>query len=496
MNPGDVLGNYRIVRLLGQGGMGSVYEAIHETIERRVALKVLHEGLAKDREAMNRFFNEARATNRIDHPSIVQVSDFGHTPQGAGYLVMEFLRGVSLAKRIADLGEHGEKMEPAVALQIAWQVADALTVAHGVGIVHRDLKPENLMLIDDPIAPSGERVKILDFGIAKLTQGNTVNKAHTAVNALMGTPVYMSPEQCEGAGGVDEKTDVYALGIILYEMLSGRPPFTAQGMGQLLMAHMTQTPPPLLSLVPGLKKDLAEFVHRLLVKPKAERPTMQQVHAMLSDLLVDVSGSVPAIRRRVSGAMGLIDGAPSRRSGRPPANNTLGQSLGQTLRTAAHRPMPLLGVVAACLLISGVAYLGLRGRRAPAQTPTTGPGVATVATPPAAVPPVEPKAAAAGKRVSWSLTSSPPGADVLDEAGTLLGQTPWQKEREAGDGQTVLRLRKRGYAEARTSLDNQKDSQKTLTLSAAAVETGGHSKGPSKGPNKKKKKPKGMEIED
>ena len=128
----------------------------------------------------------------------MQVSDFGHTPQGAGYLVMEFLRGVSLAKRIADLGEHGEKMEPAVALQIAWQVADALTVAHGVGIVHRDLKPENLMLIDDPIAPSGERVKILDFGIAKLTQSNTVNKAHTAVNALMGTPVYMSPEQCEG----------------------------------------------------------------------------------------------------------------------------------------------------------------------------------------------------------------------------------------------------------------------------------------------------------
>ena len=134
-----------------------------------------------------------------------------------------------------------------------------------------------------------------------------------------------------------------------------------------------------------------------------------------------------------------------------------------------------------------------------------------MATPPAAVPPVEPKAAAAGKRVSWSLTSSPPGADVLDEAGTLLGQTPWQKEREAGDGQTVLRLRKRGYAEARTSLDNQKDSQKTLTLSAAAETadpSSSPSKGPSKGPTKsptkspiksptkKKKKPKGMEIED
>jgi hypothetical protein len=137
MNPGDVIGNYRIVRLLGQGGMGSVFEAIHETIERRVALKVLHDGLANDSEAMNRFFNEARATNRIDHPSIVQVSDFGHTPQGAGFLVMEFLRGCSLAKRINDLNEHRERMDVASALQIAWQVADALAVAHGVGIVHR-----------------------------------------------------------------------------------------------------------------------------------------------------------------------------------------------------------------------------------------------------------------------------------------------------------------------------------------------------------------------
>jgi serine/threonine-protein kinase len=369
MNPGDVLGNYRIVRLLGQGGMGSVYEAMHETIERRVALKVLHDGLANDREAMNRFFNEARATNRIDHPSIVQVSDFGHTAEGAGYLVMEFLRGVSLAKRIADLNEHGERMDVATALQIAWQVADALTVAHTAGIVHRDLKPENLMLIDDPIAPSGERVKILDFGIAKLTKSNTVNKAQTAVHALIGTPVYMSPEQCEGAGGVDEKTDVYSLGIILYEMLAGRPPFIEQGMGQLLLSHMTLSPPPLSSLVAKLPRDVVEFVHRLLIKKKDERPTMQQVHAMLSELLVNVSGSVPAIRRRVSGAMGLIDASPSRRSARSLGNNTLGQSLGQKLRAATSRPLSKVAVAAGCLLLVVAAGLGLRGKKTPPGTP-------------------------------------------------------------------------------------------------------------------------------
>ena len=479
MNPGDILGNYRIVRLLGQGGMGAVYEAVHEAIERRVAIKLLHAGLAKDRDAVNRFFNEARATNRIDHPSIVQVSDFGHAPNGASYLVMEFLRGSSLAKRLADIKAAQQKMDVATALQIAWQVADALTVAHSAGIVHRDLKPENLMLIDDPIAPSGERVKILDFGIAKLTGHNTLNKAHTAVDALMGTPVYMSPEQCEGAGGVDEKTDVYALGIIVYEMLSGRPPFTAEGMGQLLMAHMTQAPPPLQSVAPKVPKDVAEFVHRLLVKSKAERPSMQQVHAMLSDLLVNVSGSVPAIRRRVSGAMGLIDGSPSRRSGRPAANNTLGQSLGQTLRTATSRPIPLLGAAAACLLVVVVAWLGLRGKRTPPVPPPM--VVASQPTAPAA-PPADPV-----KRVRWSLTSTPSGAEIIDEKGHVLGQTPWSGERDNSEGETELRLRKRGYGETSLKLPNDHDSTRSLTLSAVAAPS------PKK---KKKKKLKGMEIED
>lgn len=137
MQAGDIIGSYRIVRLLGSGGMGAVYEAVHTAIDRRVAIKVLHAHLAHKRDTTDRFFNEARATNHIEHPSIIQVSDFGHSPSGAAYLVMEFLHGVSLDKRLADLSDQGKRLDVATSLQIAWQVADALTVAHANGIVHR-----------------------------------------------------------------------------------------------------------------------------------------------------------------------------------------------------------------------------------------------------------------------------------------------------------------------------------------------------------------------
>jgi serine/threonine-protein kinase len=501
MNPGDVLGSYRIVRLLGQGGMGSVYEAVHETIERRVALKLLHAGLAKDRDAVNRFFNEARATNRIDHPSIVQVSDFGHAPDGSSFLVMEFLRGSSLAKRLSDLKASQQRMDVATALQIAWQVADALTVAHGAGIVHRDLKPENLMLIDDPIAPSGERVKILDFGIAKLTVGNTVNKAHTAVDALMGTPVYMSPEQCEGAGGVDEKSDVYSLGVILFEMLAGRPPFDAVGMGQLIMAHMTEPPPPLAFLAPSVPKDVAAFVHLLLTKAKAERPSMQQVQVMLSDLLIHVSGAVPSIRRRVSGATGAVE-QPSRRSTKPGGTNTLGQSLGQKLRAAGTRKASLAGIAAGVLALGLVSFLWLRGPRNPVTAvgprEPAGPIDPSAATRPAVQPqPSQPEVDPASEKparptsVKWTLESSPSGADVVDEGGQILGQTPWTHERPRTSGETSLRVQKRGFEPQPLRLSNEQDAQKNLSLVAASSEPG--AKKPEK---KKRKKMKGLEIED
>ena len=167
LKEGQRLGAYRIVRLLGQGGMGAVYEARQEPLERRVALKTLHSEYAQNEEAVTRFFNEAKVLSQLEHPSIVQASDFGHAADGTAYLVMEYLRGLSLGRRLTDLAERGERLPTVTALQIAFQVADVLTIAHAQGIVHRDIKPDNLMLVSDAVAPGGERVKLLDFAIAK-----------------------------------------------------------------------------------------------------------------------------------------------------------------------------------------------------------------------------------------------------------------------------------------------------------------------------------------
>ncbi len=270
------IGPYRIVRLLGAGGMGAVYEAVHESIERRVALKVLHPNLANDPSAAMRFFNEARAVNIVDHPAIVQVSDYGRLADGTAYLVMELLHGETLSQRLV-------RCKPGLplvdTLRVARQLAAALTAAHAKGIVHRDLKPDNLMLIPDPDLdhPGRERLKILDFGIAKVLMAGTPGGAATRHGLLIGTPQYMSPEQCRGAASVDEKTDVYSLGIILYQLLTQTTPFDQEEVGSILAAHIYEPVPPLRNAAPAVPAELAELVHRLLAKDKTQRPTMKQV---------------------------------------------------------------------------------------------------------------------------------------------------------------------------------------------------------------------------
>lgn len=273
------IGAYKLLRKIGEGGMGAVYEALQESIERRVAIKILQPEYARDADITKRFFNEARAVNRIDHPSLVQIHEHGHLPEGTAYIVMEFLKGQTLAQRLRQLG-GGVPEE--LALQIAWQVATALTAAHDKAIVHRDLKPANLMLVPDPLGPGGERVKVLDFGIAKLAAD--AHQGKTAGSLVMGTPTYMSPEQCRGAGAVDEKTDVYSLGIILFEMLVGRPPFVADGAGELLGMQLFQPVPSILELAPDVRPDTAAFTQALLSKDRAQRPSMREVAQHLTPL--------------------------------------------------------------------------------------------------------------------------------------------------------------------------------------------------------------------
>lgn len=277
--PPQQIGPYRIIRPLGEGGMGAVYEAMQEPIGRRVALKILLPQYAANRDSLQRFFNEARAVNLIEHPSIVQVSDYNQAPDGTAYLVMEYLRGEVLAERLDRMHETGSRLPLEDVLQISAQIAGALAAAHAKAVIHRDLKPSNVMLVRDSAVPRGERVKVLDFGIAKLLQGQA---KETAPNAVMGTPQYMSPEQCRGAGGVDEKTDVYALGLMLFEMVAGRPPFIAEMPIEYIGQHAFREPPPLQSFAPTISDKLASFVHSLLIKDKTLRPLMRDVEAELT----------------------------------------------------------------------------------------------------------------------------------------------------------------------------------------------------------------------
>jgi serine/threonine protein kinase len=268
LQAGQLFGNYRIVRLIGEGGFGEVYLAENPLIERRVAVKVLHAALAQDGELVRRFLNEARAASAIRHPNIIEVFDAGGSPDGSPYILMEFLDGVSLQKRLVDAG----RLVLAQVLDIATQAGSALAAAHAVGIVHRDLKPENLFLVPDAGAPGGERVKVLDFGIAKIKHsGQAGGTVRTQTGFIMGSPAYMSPEQCKDSADVDLRADIYSFATILYEMLAGRTPYVGATGTELLIMHLTETPQPLLGLAPDVPAHVASAIMRALSRAREDR---------------------------------------------------------------------------------------------------------------------------------------------------------------------------------------------------------------------------------
>jgi serine/threonine protein kinase len=300
---GQRLHNFAIKRLLGEGGMSSVYEAEHSLIRRKVAVKVLKSELSVDGAQVQRFFNEARATSAIRHPNIVEVIDVGRLADGVPYLVMELLEGESLGERLERLGS----LEIPVALDFAHQAASALIAAHALRVVHRDLKPDNLFIVPDQRLADRELVKVLDFGIAKLRGELAAPPFDTMVGAVLGTPPYMSPEQCRGLPEeIDERTDVYALGIILYEMLCGRPPFLADGAGELMMMHMTAKPQPPSELRDDISPHLERVILRTLEKRREDRfASMSEFDGAVTEILISLGAMEPlAMRRSVPAAVG------------------------------------------------------------------------------------------------------------------------------------------------------------------------------------------------
>jgi serine/threonine protein kinase len=274
LEAGTRIGEYEVEAKVGEGATGSVYRAKHLGSDKHVALKVMSRKLFDEPDAVKRFVAEARALAATDHPSIVDVYGFGRIPDGRTYLVLEWLDGENLKQR---LGKGPLPLEEAC--DIIRAVARALEAAHACGVVHRDLKPENVFLS----RTSDDRavIKLLDFGLAKTQHAEERLVARTRTGQMLGTPMYMSPEQCK-AKGVDHRTDIYALGCMCYELLCGRVPFDADNVAELITSHLMVEPPRPSNLKPGLPEDLDKLLFNMVAKDPLKRPGVGEIRRIIS----------------------------------------------------------------------------------------------------------------------------------------------------------------------------------------------------------------------
>ncbi|HSE32775.1 MAG TPA: protein kinase [Pyrinomonadaceae bacterium] len=284
-----LIGKYRVDEKLSEGGMGAVYKGTHVLMDKTVAIKVLRPSLAADEKIVARFSREARAASRISHPNALAVTDFGEAEDGVVFLVMEFLAGKTLKDVVRDEGP----MSVERAVDIMKQVGDALKAAHDQGVVHRDLKSDNIMLISTP----GEHAKVLDFGIAKINEPEgEPNSELTAPNLVIGTPQYMSPEQCSQSSQIDSRSDIYSFGVILYEMLVGHVPFTGESPTIVMLKHMQEPVPSVLDERPDIPPSIGQIISRAMAKLPENR------YQSITDLLEDLAIATGAPLRTASGS--------------------------------------------------------------------------------------------------------------------------------------------------------------------------------------------------
>jgi eukaryotic-like serine/threonine-protein kinase len=441
---GRVVNNYEIQSLLGEGGMGAVYLARHPVIGRMAAIKVLRAELTGNQDLVTRFINEARAVNALHHPNLIDIIDVGVMPDGTPYLMMEFLAGESLAARLV----RQTVLPLDEAVEVASQIAEALSAVHQEKIVHRDLKPENLFLVPDKGTRQGFRVKILDFGIAKL-MGDKSNSPKTQTGTVMGTPAYMSPEQCRGTSdAMDHRSDIYSLGVILFHMVCGRTPFVSEGTGELLAMHIYRPVPSPLSIAPHLPQALVSLILKALEKePRNRFQTMAELHEALS--------VVPRGKRSLSQSELLAIGMSPTVSQAAALKTTLSSSPSVTgegevsgLRTKG-RPWMVVAGLATLVAGATIGGLVLRSKQPPPAPPVAPVPAAVVAAVPSP-PPAEPPRVQRPAEVTLAVITDPAGARLFAEGkggakDSWLGLTPYSGSFPRSDSPLKLRLEKQGY---------------------------------------------------
>ncbi len=476
---GKRIGNYEIKAKLGEGGMGAVYLGEHPMIGKKVAIKVLLEELVAKEDIVQRFFNEAKAVNDIGHPNIIDVVDFGKIPGDHGgdvvYFIMEFLEGDSLSHRLRTTG-----LSQPETMHVIRQCCSGLAASHKKGIIHRDLKPENIYLI----ARGSDKnfVKILDFGIAKLTGGDGATSSKTRTGLVIGTPTYMSPEQCDGRGLIDSRADIYSLGVVMFELLTGRVPFPGDGFGEVLVAHLTKPPPRPSELNPDIRPEIEAIVMHAIEKDKNRRfQTMEEFEAAVADPAAHAAAYLGGSAENYGGG-----GVQTVMMGGPPPivmpgnrtvvgmqsptrpTTTLSGSSGEVGSGGGGSRVGLFALL--FLLLAGAggggAYFFLRSQRTHEPQVVSGPaGPSTGPTTAAAAP-----AAPVDESVVITIASEPKGAKVVrGDTGETAGTTPIDLKLKKGAEAFDVRLTLQGYQPVKRTITAERSKEITVALAPEAT---------------------------
>ncbi len=443
---------YEILDKLGEGGMGTVYLAEHVTIRKRCAIKVLSQEYANKQDLIDRFLQEARAASMISHENVVEITDFGTAPNGSVFFVMEWLDGEDLSSTIKREGAlPWSRVQP-----IALQICRALEAAHGKGIIHRDMKPENCFRIKR--SSSADFIKVLDFGIAKVTTEEGDGKGLTKTGMIFGTPEYMSPEQAQGIR-VDHRADIYAVGVILYELLTGKVPFTADSFMGILTQHMFEAPKSPRAMVGSITEDVENIILKSMQKDRDLR--FQSMSEFIEAIEAVGTGAAP-----VAVVAETLSKPPERGKAMTftgeaaPANQTVPQLATATLpptNTGGNKITLIVSVVAALIVGIGGALMFLSTQQekeeapvevAKAPEPEPEPEPAKVEPEPAAkadLPAEDTKAEPAVPMVSVTISANVTASIIDPSDGGVLGETGTPIELPKSEEKRPLSLQADGY---------------------------------------------------